>query len=86
MCDVPGCLAKTKLRGETVRFNLHLTDPIRQHLPADSPWQGVAGDYVISLGPESQAEPGSATGLDTVSTSVGTWTRLWLGVLPASSL
>jgi hypothetical protein len=43
MCDVAGCLARTHLRSETVRFNLKLSDPIARYLDADAPWRGIAG-------------------------------------------
>ncbi|NOZ71469.1 MAG: hypothetical protein GXP38_06075 [Chloroflexi bacterium] len=86
ICDLPGCLSKTELAGEPLQFNLHLTDPITQYLPDDSAWQGVAGNYIVTLGPTSYAEPGSSPSLPMLSASVGAFTRLWLGVLPATSL
>jgi hypothetical protein len=54
ICDLPGCLERTHLRGDTVRFNLHLSDPIERYLDG-SPWRGVGGDYVVTLGPSSGA-------------------------------
>ncbi|MBN1286331.1 MAG: GNAT family N-acetyltransferase [Anaerolineae bacterium] len=86
ICDLPGCLEKTHLRGDTVRFNLALSDPIGAHLPADAPWRGVGGDYVVTLGPESGAEPGTDAALPTLKASVGAFTRMWIGARPASSL
>ncbi len=86
ICDLAGCLAHTHLRGDTVRFNLSLSDPIERFLPEDEAWRGVAGDYVVTLGPSSSAEVGQSPALPTLSASVGAFTRLWLGVQPASSL
>ncbi|MBT5873967.1 MAG: GNAT family N-acetyltransferase [Candidatus Latescibacteria bacterium] len=86
ICDMPGCLEKTHLPGETVRFNLKLSDPIGQALDSSSPWSGVAGDYIIALGPESKADLGEDAKLPTMTASVGAFTRLWLGVRPASGL
>lgn len=86
MLDVPGCLARTHLSGEPVRFNLRLSDPIEARLPADEPWRGVAGDYVVTLGPESSAETGQDASLPTLKASVNAFTRLWLGVRPATGL
>ncbi len=86
ICDLPACLAKTHLGGTPVRFNLKLSDPIEKRLPEDHPWRGVAGDYVVTLGPESAAERGADDALPTMQTTVNAFTRLWLGVRPATGL
>ena len=86
MLDVPGCLAQTHLADETVRFNLQVTDPIARYLPDDAPWRGVAGEYTVVLGPESSAVHGRNDALPLVKASVNAFTRLWLGVRPASGL
>jgi len=86
ICDLPGCLDRTRLSGESVRFNLVLSDPIEQFLDDDAPWRGIAGEYVVTLGPSSSAEPGRDSSLPTLSASVGAFTRLWLGVRPATGL
>ena len=85
ICDVAGCLEKTHLVDE-IRFNLALTDPIAEFLPEDVPWRGTTGEYVITLGPSSGAEAGTDSALPTLTASVGAFSRLWLGVLPATSL
>jgi hypothetical protein len=41
---------------------------------------------VVTLGPSSGAEPGQDAALPTLSASVGAFTRLWMGVRPATSL
>jgi hypothetical protein len=84
--DLPACLARTKLRGDELRFNLTLSDPIADLLPADAPWRGVAGEYVVTLGPSSGAEPGRDKSLPTLAASVNAFTRMWLGVRPATGL
>jgi hypothetical protein len=86
MCDVKTCVAAVKLPGEPVRFNLKLTDPIAAELDEGSGWRGVGDDYVITFGPESSAVRGSEAGLPILEASVGAFTRLWLGVRPASGL
>jgi len=86
ICDLAGCLTATCLEGDPVRFNLILTDPIESLLPAKAPWRGVAGTYVVTLGPVSSAEAGRRRGLPTLSADVGAFTRAWLGVRPASGL
>ena len=86
MCDLFGCLERTFLKGQEVRFNLQLSDPIDRFLGDGSPWRGLAGDYVVSLGPSSGSEPGMDPGLPTLAASVGAFTRMWLGVRPATGL
>jgi len=86
ICDLAGCLAKTHLRGETVRFNLTLTDPVERFLESDAPWHGIAGEYTVTLGPESHADAGRDADLPTLAASVNAFTRLWLGVRPATGL
>jgi len=87
MLDIPGCLAQTRLPGaDVLRLNVHLTDPIEDRLPAGTAWRGIAGDYLVALGPESSAEPGSDGSLPTLTATVNAFTRLWLGVRPATGL
>ena len=62
ICDLPGCLTKTHLLGDTLRFNLELSDPIGKYLDEEVVWRGVAGEYIVSLGPESSAVPGMDIG------------------------
>lgn len=83
--DLDACLENTHLDGPSVRFNLELRDPIQPLLEPNG-WQGVAGSYAVTLGPESAAVRGGEPGLPTLRSSVGAFTRMWLGVRPASSL
>jgi hypothetical protein len=84
--DLPGCLARTHLDGDPVRFNLELRDPIACYLDESAPFHGISGDYVVTLGPASSAEAGTVPTLDTLRASVGAFTRMWLGVCPATGL
>lgn len=84
--DLPKCLAKTHLDAENVTFNLRLSDPVADHLQAETRWRGVAGDYVVTLGEDCSAEQGRSRRLATLHASVGAFSRLWLGVRGASSL
>jgi hypothetical protein len=86
MLDVRACLRRTNLDCANLRFNLHLTDPIARFLDPESLWRGVEGSYVATLGSKSSAEPGEAEGLPTLTATVNAFTRLWLGVRPASGL
>ena len=86
LCDLQGCLAETHLPGETVRFNLALTDPVSDFLDDAAPWRGLSGEYIVTLGPESAAVPGHDAMLPTLTATVGAFTRLWLGVRQPSRL
>ncbi len=86
ICDLPACLERTHLPCGSARFNLSLHDPISSALDEHAPWRGVSGDYVVTLGPSSGAEKRTDVSLPTLTASVGAFTRLWLGVLPATGL
>lgn len=87
--DVPGCLAHTSLPtssslgGPALEFNLRLDDPIGKFLPADAPWRGTGGDYIVHLGAECGAAAGSRKGLPSLNAGIGGFTRLWLGCAEA---
>jgi hypothetical protein len=84
--DLQACMAKTKLNTPELRFNLRLSDPVIDSLPSDSNWRGIGGDYIIQFGSKSFADIGQDSTLPTLTTSVNAFTRMWLGVRPASSL
>ena len=80
------CLSATHLDCEPLRFNLSLTDPVASLVPEECSWKGVAGEFTVTLGPESSAEPGVNPELPTMKASVNAFSRLWLGVRSATSL
>ena len=82
--DVGACVAKRRSSGTPVRFNLELSDPLQDILQGG--WKGVAGSYVIAVGPESSSTLGTEPDLPTMKASVGAFTRMWIGVRPATSL
>lgn len=84
--DLNGCLRHTHLDGDDVRFNLVLDDPIEKFLDSDNKWKGLSGEYIVTLGAKSSAKKGSERNLPTMKASVGAFTRMWMGVLPASIL
>jgi hypothetical protein len=86
ICNLEACVAAVGLEGVPVSFNLELSDPIEGLIDTDSPWRGVGGEYVVTLGPEPGVDTGTAPGLPTLVASVGAFTRMWLGVRPASGL
>jgi len=55
MLDVQTCVAARRWAVEPVRFNLSTTDPLGDRL--DGSWRGVAGDYTITVGTQSDATP-----------------------------
>lgn len=84
--DIFQCLKATSLPIEEFSFNLKLMDPITKFLNIDSSWQGISGDYIITLGIDSNCERGIDKNLETLETTVNAFTRLWAGVLPTSIL
>jgi hypothetical protein len=86
ICDLAACLERTRLPGPEVRFTLEVTDPIERLLGEGEAWRGVGGSYVVTLGSRSSAERGADASLPTMRTTVNAFTRLWLGVRPASGL
>ena len=86
ICDLPKAIAAVRLSGESVRFGLELHDPIARALADRDGWRGVGGGWTVELGPCSSARPGIEAGLPVLRTTVNSFSRLWLGVLPASSL
>jgi predicted acetyltransferase len=86
MLDIHGCLEHTHLRSGSVSFNLHLKDPVEKYLDTSTSWKGLTGTYVITLGETSSVETGLDANLPTLNASVGAFTRLWMGILSATSL
>jgi len=86
ICNLEECMKFTHLVGEEVSFNLILDDPIERFLDDDSEWGGISGRYIVTLGENSGAEKGYNDNLPTMKASVGAFTRMWLGVLPATGL
>jgi len=80
------CMKKTHLNCENFSFNLQLTDPIGKYVAEDVKWRGIIGDYIITLGKNSSAKKGKRKDLPIMKASIGAFTRLWLGIQPASSL
>ena len=83
--DLPACLAACRTPAP-LTFNLTLTDPLSQLLAAADGWQGLAGNYTVTLGPKSSVKPGHTKSLPLLQASVGAFSRMWLGVRPASHL
>ena len=82
--DLPVCVAARSYEGPPVRFVAEITDPLEAMLDGD--WTGVGGSYVVTIGEQSVAEPGSDDGLPVLTASVNAFSRAWFGVRAPSSL
>ncbi len=87
--DLQAAVAACRLDGPAVRFCLQLSDPLDDllHDPLGRAGSArAAGSWVVTLGPASSARRGSAGDLPTLTASVNAFSRMWLGVRPASVL
>lgn len=84
--DLKACIEATQLPGAGVAFNLELSDPISQGAADSVDWPGLSGTYRVELGGTSHVVSGADQSLPTLRASVGAFTRLWLGVRPATGL
>ncbi len=84
--DLKQCIQNTHFPDGQVSFNLDLTDPIKNFLDPAAEWQGIGGEYRLTLGPQSEIKEGFDPALPRLKSSVGAFSRMWLGVLPASGL
>jgi len=69
-------------RGAPFSFNLSLTDPMRP----TSGWNGIGGEYSVTVGSPSSVLAGLAEDQPLLTATVNAFSRLWLGVRPASGL
>lgn len=80
--DLRACIGAVALRTPPVTFGLRLHDPLESYGVS----VGVAGEHTVRLGTTSEVAPGIEGGLEVLEASVGAFTRLWLGVRPATGL
>lgn len=90
MLDPTVCISRLRTPVD-VTFNLVLQDPVTPELEptealANGPWRGVGGNYIVQLGSQSNIVPGSDNRLETITSSVNAFSRLWIGSASASSL
>ena len=83
--DLKKCISVMTCADE-LEFNLVVEDPIEQFLPKESPWKGCGGAYHVSLGEKSAMKKGPNAALETVTASIGDFTRFWVGVQSAEAL
>ncbi len=82
--DLRACIGATHLVAPPVAFGLRLTDPLASL--GGAPWQGIGGDYTVHLGASSTLAEGLDPSLPVLDASVNAFSRLWMGVRPASGL
>lgn len=83
--DLAACIEACTMPGVDLTFGLRLHDPLADRWSA--PWRGLGGDYTVHLGERSRVDVGPPSGSTPVlEASVGAFTRLWLGVRPATGL
>jgi predicted acetyltransferase len=96
--DVPTVVGARHWIGPPVEFDMVVTDPVEDMLTAplpratdDASWSGTAGTYRIRVGATStgerltEAEAGAGD-RPVMRCSIGSFSRLWFGVQPATSL
>ncbi len=83
--DLAKCIGVMKCR-EELRFNLVIEDPVTDFLPDGGTWRGCGGKYTVTLGSRSSIKKGFSKGLDTLTASIGDFSRYWLGVQTAEAL
>ncbi|MBC8190799.1 MAG: GNAT family N-acetyltransferase [Candidatus Marinimicrobia bacterium] len=86
ICNLETCIEATQLNSRSLRFNLDLSDPLEELIDSEMTWRGCAGEYTVELGPTSHLSKGLDKSLPTLVTDIGTFTRMWLGVRPATGL
>lgn len=86
--DLQAVVSALRVAGPDVRFELDVSDPLADMLHDADDWNGIGGNYLVTLGDRSSVAATSAkdTGLPRLTCSVNALTRLLLAVMPASSL
>ena len=90
--DLVQCVEALDYCGPQINFQLNLDDPMDQLLLSpelaeqQSSWQSLSGHWIVSLGQHAKAERGEDAKLPALTCNIGTLSRLFWGVSPASSL
>ena len=85
ICSLEECISAVEYDGPPFSFNLTLTDPLLRYTEGEE-FRGCEGDYTVTVGPESKAGRGHGKNLPLVKGTVNGFTRLWIGVMPASTV
>lgn len=82
------CIASTCISKPTIHFNLVLKDGLSAFLATKEArgYENCGGEYRVSIGVNSDIHDIIDPSLPTLHASIGAFTRLWLGVRPATGL
>ena len=86
--DVPAAVdaaaASFRRRGTRIpAFTMEVSDPVSHYLSAEDGWSGCRGVYRVTPDGAEPAEPAASIDL---TIGIGDLTRLWLGIVPATTL
>lgn len=79
--NLKDCIKNTTFDTNKLNFNLKLEDPIEKYLDNNSSWQGLSGEYTVSLGKDSRLKKGLNSNLSTLKTNINTFTKMWIGAV-----
>jgi len=86
ICNMENCINAVQFEGKPFSFNLTLSDPINDFLSEDNQFGECTGDFTVSIGNDSTVSRGLTKGLPLINGSINGFTRLWIGILPASTI
>jgi len=86
ICNLENCIRAIQYDGTAFSFNLRLTDPINDFLDERNKFDECSGDFTVSIDKESAISRGFEDNLPLVEGTINGFTRLWIGILPASSI
>jgi len=83
--DLPRAIASISLpRAHPVRFALTIHDPIARYLATE--WQGLAGEYTVTLGEHSECRIGAEHALPRLEATINAFSRFWVGAASLRAL
>jgi len=86
ICNLESCIKAVQFDGDSFSFNLTLSDPINEFLEDQNQFEGCSGDFSVTVGMKSKIEKGHKKSLPLIKGSINGFTRLWIGVLRASTI
>lgn len=84
ICRLKEAIEAVSYEGRPFAFNLSLSDPLADYLTDYTSL--CAGDFTVSIGRESTLAEGFRKDLPLIEGDIGAFTRLWAGVMPASTI